>query len=222
MGPRWCGPNFALGVLLGPAPRRHFPANSCFSTKENKFGVDFQLRRPPAKHQGKRSQRQPRPTLAYGDPRARGEKGKRCFAEQRRIGDVVCSPTRVYLSRMQLLEWILEQSIRSGLGAEVSSWIWGDCTGPGPEGIFLPPPASPRSRTRLEWLFSSGDHQQSSRAKEARGSPNALWPMESRELGEKKASVAFVRKGALGLWFVPRGESTLPECSSLHGVWSGA
>ena len=68
----------------------------------------------------------------------------------------------------------------------------------------------------------SGNHQQSSRAQGARGSPDPLWPMETRGLGEKKASVAIVRKGALGLWFVPRRETTFPECSSLHGVWSRA
>ena len=54
----------------------------------------------------------------------------------------------------------------------------------------------------------------------ARGSPDPLWPMETRGLGEKKASVAFLRKGALGLWFVPQGESTFPECSTLNRVWS--
>ena len=98
------------GGLLGPAPRRHFPASSCFSTKGNTFGVDFQLRRPPAKQQGPGSQRQPRPTLAYGDPR----------------------------------------------------------------------------------------------------------------VGEKKASVALLSKGALGLWFVPRRDSSIQEYSSLHRVWIGA
>ncbi|RKM63538.1 hypothetical protein C0984_19555 [Clostridioides difficile] len=72
----------------------------------------------------------------------------------------------------------------------------------------------------MEWVSSSGDHQQSSRAQGARGSPDSLWRMESTGLGEKKESVALLRKGALGLWFVPRGESTFPECSSLEKVWS--
>ena len=58
--------------LLGPEPRRHFPANSCFSTKENRFGVDSHLRILPPKQQGPGSQRQPNPSLAYGDPMARG------------------------------------------------------------------------------------------------------------------------------------------------------
>ena len=67
--------------LQGPASRRHFRANSCFATKENTFGVGFQVRRPPAEQQGSGSQRLPRPSLAFGDQRATGEKGKRCFAE---------------------------------------------------------------------------------------------------------------------------------------------
>ena len=56
----------------------------------------------------------------------------------------------------------------------------------------------------------------------ARGSPDLLWPLETRVLGEKKASVALLSKGALGLWFVPRRESSIPEYSSLHRVWIGA
>ena len=111
--------------FMGPMRRRHFPAKSCFSTKENTFGVGFPLRGTPAKQQGTGSQRQPRPTLAYGDPRVRGEKGKRCFAEQRRIGAVVGSPRRVYLSRMQLPAWSLERSLRCGLGADVPSYLGG-------------------------------------------------------------------------------------------------
>ena len=152
---------------MAPAPRRHFGANSCFSTKENTFGVGFQLRRPKAEHQGPGSQRQPRLSLAYGVQRTRGEKGKRCFAEQSRIGAVVCSPRRVSLSRMQHPEWSMQRSIRCGLGAKFPSWPWVDCWGLRPEGIFLATPASPRRRTRLEWLSSSGDHQQSSRAQAA-------------------------------------------------------
>ena len=58
--------------FMGPMRRRHFPAKSCFSAKENMFGVDFPLRGAPAKQQGPGSQRQPRPYLAYGDPMARG------------------------------------------------------------------------------------------------------------------------------------------------------
>ena len=76
------------------------------------------------------SQRLPRPSLAYGDHRAMGEKGKRCFAEQRRIGAVVCSPRRVYLSRMQLSEprfeaWVDGASVLCSLAG--SGRIAGAC-----------------------------------------------------------------------------------------------
>ena len=172
--------------FMGPMRRRHFPAKSCFSTKENTFGVGFKLTILPQKQQGPGSQRQPRPSLAYGVQSVRGEKGQRCFAEQRRIGAVVCSPTRVYLSRMQLPAWSLERSLRCGLGSELPSWLQGDCRDLHPEGIFLPTPASPRRRTCLEWISRSGEHQQSSKAQGARGSPDPIWPMETQWLGVEK------------------------------------
>ena len=115
--------------MLEPAPRSHFHAKSCFSTNEKRFGVDFKLRTPPAKQQGPRRQRQARPSLPSGDQRVRGEKDKRGFAEQRRIAAVVCSPRRVYLSRMWLPEWSFELWVTWGLGAYLPSWPRGDCWG---------------------------------------------------------------------------------------------
>ena len=85
--------------------------------------MDFKLRTPPAKQQGPRRQRQARPSLPSGDQRVRGEKGKRGFAEQRRIAAVVCSPRRVYLSRMQLPEWSFELWVTWGLGADLPSLL---------------------------------------------------------------------------------------------------
>ena len=49
--------------------------------------------------------------------------------------------------------------------------------------------------------------------REQEAAQTLLGPMGSLGLGEKKASVALLSKGALGLWFVPRGESPFPECS---------
>ena len=109
--------------FMGPMRRRHFPAKSCFSTKENTFGVRFKLTILPQKQQGPGSQRQPRPSLAYGDQRARGEKGKRCFAEQRCICAAVGSPRRVELSRMQFSEPPFEPWVRCGLGYDLPSWL---------------------------------------------------------------------------------------------------
>src|SRR5512137_2335805 len=55
-----------MGGLLGPVHTGLLPAKSAFSVKENTFGVGFKVRRPPAKQQCPRSQRQPRPSLAPG------------------------------------------------------------------------------------------------------------------------------------------------------------
>ena len=49
--------------------------------------------------------------------------------------------------------------------------------------------------------------------------PRPSWPIESRGLGEKMASVAFLSKGILGLLFAAQGEFNFPECSSKKLVW---
>ncbi len=64
LGPRWGPPELARGGLLWPGHTGLLQATIAFSAKEKTFGVGFQLRRPPAKEQGPRSQRQPRPSLA--------------------------------------------------------------------------------------------------------------------------------------------------------------
>ena len=74
-------------------------------------------------------------------------------------------------------------------------------------------------------LVHKGDHNWSGfQAKETTRKPTVpreqaaaqslLGTSQSRGVGEKKASVAFLRRDILGLLFVPRGELVLPECSS--------
>ena len=181
--------------------------------------MGFRLSRPPAKQQGPGSQRQPKTSLAYADERARAEKGKRCFAEQRRIGAVVCSPRRVYLSRMQVSEPPFEPWVRWVLCVELPNWLrWfeASCTQKACSCKLL----LLHEGETFGVCFNLGDHQQSSRAQGVRGSPDPLWPMETRGLGEKKPSVALLSKGALWLWSVSLGESTFPECRSQNLVLS--
>ena len=138
----------------------------------------------------------------------------RCFLDPRRVGAVVCCPRRVSLCRMQLPEDCLGPSVRRGLGAERPSWLRGHGWGLGAEGLRAPNPASPRRRTRGEWVSGTGDPQQSSRAQGARGSPAPLCPMESAGPGAKRACAAFLSRGALGLWFAALGEFPFAGCSS--------
>ena len=79
-------------------------------------------------------------------PEGWGEKGKRWCAQQRRIVAVVCSPRRVYFSRMQISEPHFEPWVRGGLGAEFPSRLREDCSGLRPEGIVRPTPALPRRK----------------------------------------------------------------------------
>ena len=170
--------------------------------------------RPPAKQQGPGSQGQPGPALPYGERRAGGEKGLRCFPEPRRLRDVVCCWKRVSLCRMQLPEARFGLSLRRGLGAERPCWLRGHGRGLGEEGLSTPNPACPRRRTCVECDSGAGNPQQSSRAQGARGSPAPLCPMESGGPGVKRACVDILRGVTARLWFAAQGECPFAECSS--------
>ena len=71
IGPRRVPPELAKGGLLGPVQTGRFQAESALSPKQKMFGLGFQLRRPPAKQQGPRRRRKPRPYLALWELRAR-------------------------------------------------------------------------------------------------------------------------------------------------------
>ena len=136
-----------------------------------------------------------------------------CFPEGRRVRAVVGCPRRVSLCTMQLPEARFGPSVRRGLGAERPSWLRGHGWGVGAEGLRAPNPASPPRRTGGEWVWGVKDRQQSSRAPGARGSPARLCPRERGGPGAKMACVAFLSRGALGLFFAARGDFPFAECS---------
>ena len=84
----------------------------------------------------------------------------------------------------------------------------------GAEGLRVPNPASPRRRTRWEWVLGAGDPQQSSTAQGARGSPAPLCHMESGGPGVKTACVDFPHRGMVRLSFAAGGEFPFAGCSS--------
>ena len=137
----------------------------------------------------------------------------RCFPEPRRVGAVVCCPRRLSLCRMQLPEARFGPSVLRGLRAEQPSWLRGHGWGLGAEGLHAPNPASPRRRTRGEWISGAGDPQQSSRAQGAKGSPAPLCLLENGGPGAKTSCVAFLSRSVLGLLFAARGDFPFAECS---------
>ena len=142
------------------------------------MGSGFRAPETPSKAAGPREPGQPSTGSLYGERGAGGENGLRCFLDPRRVGAVVCCPRRrVSLCRMQLPEVRLWPSIRRSLGAERPSWLRGHGWAQGAEGLRAPNPASPRRRTRGEWVSGTGDPQQSSRAQGARAAQPrlALW-----------------------------------------------
>ena len=70
--PSWVPPQLTKWVVAGACANQAFYCRiTPFSLKENMFGVGLRPRRPPTKQQGPRSQRQPRPSLANAEERAR-------------------------------------------------------------------------------------------------------------------------------------------------------
>ena len=73
---------------------------------------------------------------------------------------------------MHLPEASFVPFLRWALGGSLRSWRklgwWGQCT----QGLFRPHPRSPQRRARLELVSSSSDHQHSTSAQEAGGSPD--------------------------------------------------
>ena len=100
----------------------------------------------------------------------------------------------------------------AGAWAQKACWLRGHGWGLGAEGLRAPNPASPPRRTPGEWVSVAGDPRQSSRAQGAKGSPAPLCPLESRGPGAKTACVAFLSRGALGM-FAARGDFPFAECS---------
>ena len=172
MAGAWAQKAFARPILL---PHEGKPVGSGFRAPET-----------PSKAAGPREPGQPSPSSPYGVGGAGGENGLRCFLDPRHVGAEGCCPRRVSFCRMQLSEDCLGPSVRRGLGAESPSWLRGHGWGLGAEGLRAPNPASPRRRTRGEWVSGIGDPQQSSRAQGARGSPAPICPLESRGLGRKR------------------------------------
>ena len=127
----------------------------------------------------------------------------RCFLDPRRVGAMVCCPRRLSLCRMQLPEARFGPSVRRGLGAERPSWLRGHGWGLGAEGLRAPNPASPRRRTRGEWVSGTGDPQQSSRAQGAGAAQPrfALWRAGFR--GRKRLALLSRSEARWGCGLLP-------------------
>src|SRR5512138_3826286 len=194
MAGAWAQKALARPILL---PHEGEPVGSGFRTPET-----------PSKAAGPRELGQTSPGSPYGEWGAGGENGLRCFLDPRRVGAVVCCPSRVSLCRMQLPEARLGPSVRRGLGAERPSWLRGHGWGLGAEGLRAPNPASPRRRTRGEWVSGTGDPQQSSRAQGAGAAQArfALWRAEGR--GRKRLALLSGSEARWGCGLLP--EETFP------------
>ena len=94
--------------------------------------------------------------------------------------------------------------------AELAQGSW---LGPGSRRPSRAQSCFPANETRGECVSGIGDPQQSSRAQGARGSPAPLCPLEGGGPGAKRACVALMSRGALGLLLAARGDFPFAQCS---------
>ena len=154
-------------------------------------------RSPPAKQQGPGSQGQASPALRSGERRAGGENGLRCFPEPRHVGAVVGCPRRLSLCTIQLPEARFGPSVPRGLSAERPSWLRGHGWGLGAEGLRAPNPASPRRRTRGEWVSGTGDPSKAAGPREP-GQPSPGSPYGVAWAGGEKGLRCFLDPRRVG------------------------
>ena len=206
--PSWLrGLAWGLGAEGLPAPN---PA----SPRRRTCGEWVSGTETPSKAAGPREPGQPSPGSPYGERSARDEKGMRCFLDQRRVGAVVSCLRRVSLWRRQLPEDRLGPSVRRGLGAELSSWLRGYGWRLSPEGLRAHNPASPRRRTRGEWVPDTGDPQQSSRAQGAGAAQPrfALWRAGVR--GRKRLALLSRSEARWGCGLLPEESFPLQNAAT--------
>ena len=184
------------------------------------MGSGFRAPETPSKAAGPREPGQPSPGSPYGERWVGGENGLRCFLDPRRVGAVVCCPRRVSLCRMQLTEARLGPSVRRSLGAVRPIWLRGHGWGMGAEGLRGPNPASPRRRTRAEWVSGTGDTQKSSRAQRA-GAAQPRFALLRSEGRERKRLALLSQSEALwGCGLLPEETFPLQNAPSRSSFWA--
>ena len=88
------------GGMAGAWAQKAFPRPILLPHEGEPVGSGFRAPETPSKAAGPREPVQPSPGWPYGERRAGGENGLRCFLDPRRVGAVGCCPRRVSLCKM--------------------------------------------------------------------------------------------------------------------------
>ena len=185
---------------LGPGRRRPSHAQSCFTTKENPWGVGFGHRRPPAKQQGPGSRGRPAPVLPMesgvpGAKRAcvafsiRGALGL-WFAARGEFPFAECSCQKIFSGHRCDEASALRG--RAGSGGMVGAWA---------QKALRAQSCFPTKENPWGVGFGHRRPPAKQQGPGSQGRPAPVRPMESGGPGAKTACVAFSIRGALGLWF---------------------
>ena len=121
------------------------------------------------------------------------------------IGTIVSSPWRVDLSSIQLLDASYVPFHRGVLAAQFPSWLsWigGACD---IKALSCQMSLVHEGDRVWSWFHSKETTSNPAVHREQEAAHTLLGPKQSKGLGEKKASIAFLSQDALGLLFVHQG-----------------
>ena len=155
----------------------------------------------------------PDPPRPKGEHRPRGETGKRCFAEQTRIGAELGFPRRVSLSRKQLPEASFVPFLRSTLAGTLPLWQSVGCGASAHKAFSGPIRLLPEVEHVWSRFPGPANTSKAPVHREQEAAQTLLVPMASRDLGEIPEGAAFLSKHALGLSLVSQGEIHFRKCS---------
>ena len=161
------------------------------------MGSGFRAPDNPSNAAGPREPGQPSPCSPYGERRAGGENGLRCFPEPRRVGAVDCCPRRISLCRMQLPEVCLGPSVRRGLGAERPSWLMGHGWGLGVK-AFARPILLPHEGEPVGSVFRAPETPSKAAGPREPGQPSPSSPYGERVVGGEKGLRCFLDPRRVG------------------------
>ena len=166
------------------------------------MGSGFRAPETPSKAAGPREPGQPSPGSHYGERRARGENGLRCFLDARCVVAVVGCPRRVSLCRMQLPEARLGRSVRRGIGAERPNWLRGHGEG-WAQKAFASPILLPQEGKPVGSGFRAPEIPSKAAGPRELGQPSPGSPYGERSAGAKRLPLLSGSESRWGCGLLP-------------------
>ena len=146
------------GGMAGGRAKKAFARPILLPHEGEPVGSGFRGPETPSKAAGPREPGGAPPRFAFWRPEGRGRKRLALLSGSEARWGCGLLPEESFPLQNAAVRSSFGVSVRRDLGAEQPSWLMGHSWGLGAEGLRAPNPASPRRRTRGEWVSLSLIH----------------------------------------------------------------